>query len=116
MKTDPNKGCANEKENMLWAFIHDAIAHPLMALTDYSFWSIRFHDYTSHHAWPRAKKVSTQFYTRIYAKNDTDMLILQHIEEGFRKAGVSFVTEGFHTSAHGYVYDVSIIHWNKPNG
>lgn len=52
MKTDPN-----EKENMLWAFIHDAIAHPLMALTGY----------TSHRAWPRTNKVTYNFYTRVYA-------------------------------------------------
>lgn len=115
MKTDPNKGCANEKENMLWAFIHDAIAHPLMALTGYSRWALRFHDYTSHRAWPRGHKIRYYFHTRIYAKNEIDMQILQRIEDGLRHAGASFVTEGSMTP-DGYVYDVMILEWSKPNG
>lgn len=97
MKTDPN-----EKENMLWAFIHDAIAHPLMALTGY----------TSHRAWPRTHKVTYNFYTRVYAKNEVDAQILQRIEDGLRHAGASFVTEGSMTP-HGYVYDVMILEWSN---
>jgi len=53
MKKDPNKACSNKKEQPGWAFLHDAVAHPLMALTGYSAWSVRFHDYTSKKAWPR---------------------------------------------------------------
>lgn len=53
MRTDPREACGNEKELMLWAVIHDAVAHPLMALTFYSNWALRFHDWTSHRAWPR---------------------------------------------------------------
>ncbi|SEB24757.1 hypothetical protein [Paraburkholderia sartisoli] len=53
MRTDPRAACGNEKELLFWAVVHDAIAHPLMALTAYSRLSIRFHDYTSHYAWPR---------------------------------------------------------------
>lgn len=41
------------KERWLWAFVHDLIAHPLMAITNWSALSLRFHDYTSHRAWPR---------------------------------------------------------------
>lgn len=55
MRTDPRKACANEKENWLWAILHDGIAHPLMALTNYSMASVLFHDWTSQKAWPRAK-------------------------------------------------------------
>lgn len=53
MKTDPNNICSNQKEHKGWAFVHDAIAHPLMALTGYHKLSLRFHNYTSHKAWPR---------------------------------------------------------------
>ena len=53
MKTDPNKACVNPKEYPIWAFLHDAISHPLMALSGYSKWSLKFHDYTSKRAWPR---------------------------------------------------------------
>ena len=53
MKTDPNRHCTNFEENTFWATIHDAIAHPLMALTMYSGWSVRFHDFTSRKAWDR---------------------------------------------------------------
>ncbi|WP_182341954.1 hypothetical protein [Comamonas koreensis] len=54
MKTDPRKGCANERELWLWAAIHDLLAHPLMVLTWYSRPALWFHDFTSHRAWPRA--------------------------------------------------------------
>lgn len=53
MRTDPRAACGNEKELLFWAFVHDAIAHPFMALTGWSKLSLRFHDYTSHYAWPR---------------------------------------------------------------
>jgi hypothetical protein len=53
MKTDPNNHCINFKQNLLWAIIHDTLAHVLMGLTIYSSWSIKFHNYTSHKAWKR---------------------------------------------------------------
>lgn len=53
MKTDPNKGCKNTKERLLWAVLHDAVAHPVLALSGYSQWAMRFHDFTSRKAWPR---------------------------------------------------------------
>lgn len=53
MKTDPRKGCANLRELWVWAAIHDLLAHPFMVLTLYSRLSLRFHDFTSHRAWPR---------------------------------------------------------------
>lgn len=56
MKTDPNKGCKNEYQRLGWAVLHDLIAHPLMVLTGYSKLSLKFHDFTSHRAWPRREK------------------------------------------------------------
>lgn len=53
MRTDPRTACANEREMFWWAMLHDLIAHPFMALTIYSTLSLRFHDWTSNHAWPR---------------------------------------------------------------
>lgn len=53
MKTDPRDACKHQRQRLCWALLHDLVAHPLMALTLYSRWSIRFHDWTSHKAWPR---------------------------------------------------------------
>lgn len=53
MRTDPREACANEKERWGWAIVHDLVAHGLMAVTNYSALSLRFHDWTSHKAWPR---------------------------------------------------------------
>jgi hypothetical protein len=53
MKTDSRTACANADERKLWAVVHDLIAHPLMALTNWSRESLWFHDWTSHKAWPR---------------------------------------------------------------
>lgn len=54
MKKDPNKYCVKYKENILWAIIHDVIAHPLMAISLYKVdMFINFHDYTSSKAWMR---------------------------------------------------------------
>jgi hypothetical protein len=53
MKIDPQKSCVNYEESIRWAIIHDVIAHPIMALTLYSTWSVRLHDYTSSKAWNR---------------------------------------------------------------
>lgn len=59
MRTDPRKGCANEREALGWALLHDAIAHPLMAVTLWRRWTLRFHDWTSHQAWPRCATPQT---------------------------------------------------------
>lgn len=58
MRTDPRKACSNEKQLLGWAILHDLVAHPFMVLTGYSALSLRFHDATSRHAWPRAKAAS----------------------------------------------------------
>ena len=54
MKRDPNAACANAEQRLWWAVLHDAVAHPLMALTGYCALAVRFHDYTSRKAWPRS--------------------------------------------------------------
>lgn len=53
MRTDPRVACANERQRFWWAVLHDLVAHPLMALTGWSKWALRLHDWTSHRAWPR---------------------------------------------------------------
>ena len=54
MKKDPNECCVIFDESLPWALIHDIIAHPLMGITLYKVeLFIRFHDYTSKHAWKR---------------------------------------------------------------
>jgi hypothetical protein len=53
MKLDPNTACVIFKEDLLWAMIHDLIAHPVMAITFYCKLSIKFHNYTSCKAWKR---------------------------------------------------------------
>ena len=58
MKIDPQKHCIDYNEHRGWAMLHDIIAHPLMALTNYSKLSINIHDYTSKKAWNRKQKNS----------------------------------------------------------
>lgn len=54
MKLDPNKYCIVYEQTLIWALIHDIIAHPAMALTLYEVdMFIKFHDYTSAKAWIR---------------------------------------------------------------
>lgn len=56
-KLDPNKYCVHFEEILLWALVHDMIAHPLMAITLYKWQpALNFHDYTSHKAWRRRPK------------------------------------------------------------
>jgi hypothetical protein len=56
MKTDPNSHCRKFKEIKRWAIIHDIIAHPLMAITGYSSWTVKFHNWTSRKAWIRIEE------------------------------------------------------------
>ena len=55
MKVDPRSACVNHAEVRRWAVVHDAIAGCAMALSGYSAWAVRFHDWTSMRAWPRAE-------------------------------------------------------------
>lgn len=50
--TDPRLACGNTQQHCFWAFVHDAVAHPLMALTGWCRASLWLHDFTSHRAWP----------------------------------------------------------------
>jgi len=61
MKTDPRTACANSNEARGWALLHDLIAHPFMALTNWSSLSLRFHDWTSNKAWPRLTPTGKQW-------------------------------------------------------
>ena len=42
-----------QKEKFGWVLVHNCIAHPLMAVTLDSKWSVKFHDWTATKAWPR---------------------------------------------------------------
>ena len=33
--------------NFWWAFIHDFVAHPLLAVSGCALWAVKFHDLTS---------------------------------------------------------------------
>lgn len=65
MRADPRKACANARERLLRAVVHDLIAHPLMALTLYCSLSVRFHDWTSLKAWPREELAGRAVSSRI---------------------------------------------------
>lgn len=49
---DPNGTCKDPPESALWCLVHDGAAHPLLVLTGYCRWAVRFHDWTSWKAWP----------------------------------------------------------------
>lgn len=55
MKTDERRLAWAFREKYWWAILHDMIAHPLMAVFNYSRWTRRFHSWTSDKAWPPAK-------------------------------------------------------------
>lgn len=38
-------------KSRFWEFVHNTVAHPLMALSLNSGWSSRFHDWTADRAW-----------------------------------------------------------------
>ena len=99
MKTDPNLACANERQRLLWALVHDVLAHPLMGLSAYSKAALRFHDYTSHKAWPRT---TVQVATPELGK----LLILEAI---LRNEGVAFKSTGAPTANGGYVHTLELL-------
>lgn len=68
MRTDPRAACANEKELLGWAVVHDLLAHPFMAITNYSALSMRFHDWTSYKAWPRVRPAQLREPVEIQSK------------------------------------------------
>lgn len=39
------------QEHRGWALLHDAVAHPVMALSGYAGWAVRFHQWTGRRAW-----------------------------------------------------------------
>ena len=94
LKLDPNSACQNQKELLLWALLHDLIAHPFLAITGYSVVGRRFHNWTSKHAWPRGA-------------GDYDFFTVNSVTfgsvEGIRKKG------GFWTLSHpGIKHDITV--------
>lgn len=98
MKRDPNRACANAQQRLGWALVHDAIAHPLMALTGYCGLAMRFHDYTSHKAWPR---------TNVQVIASLSKLLT--LEVALRKQGTAFVSTGKPTDDGGYVHTLELL-------
>jgi hypothetical protein len=102
MKTDPNTACDSENGSLVWAIIHDGLAHPLMAITGYSSWSLGFHDYTSHKAWPRCSNPSA------IVTSAEDAHVLELVRQHYRTAGTPCVIEGAPTP-RGYEYRLSAL-------
>lgn len=68
MRTDPRAACANVDERFIWAFVHDFVAHPFMAITNWSAPSVRFHDWTSIRAWPRVRPATLRMPVTMSSK------------------------------------------------
>lgn len=118
MKTDPNKGCANQEQRLFWALVHDGVAHPFMALTNYSRLSLRFHDFTSHKAWPRTPPMEIENAYNLLIHNGNSKGVPQELIEDLRQLlrqnKVPCFTEGAPTDT-GYEYCIHV--WRpKPRG
>lgn len=83
MRTDPREACANEKQLLGWAIIHDLIAHPFMVLTGYSPVSLRFHDTTSRLAWPRTTTAIAPFEIAVVPNDRWGLLLVTRTPAGF---------------------------------
>ena len=98
MKRDPNAACANADQRLVWALVHDVIAHPLMALTGYCRLALRFHDYTSRKAWPRSTAVVSAPLDKLLA-----------LESVLRANGVAFKSTGAPTPDGGYSHKLELL-------
>lgn len=87
MRTDPRVACANERQRFWWAVLHDLVAHPLMALTGWSKWALRFHDWTSHRAWPRREPAQWRWP----ALTTRDQKVVNDLSIKLRAQGKPFV-------------------------
>ena len=104
MMADPRKACANNRESLGWALLHDAVAHPLMALTLYSHWALRFHDYTSTHAWPRATpETSAGTGAVIITSNGFGEITMTELSTGIYSVQHPRVAHTFVTNAEDFV-------------
>lgn len=81
MKTDPRTACANVQERKAWAVLHDLVAHPLMALTNWSRLSLRFHDWTSFRAWPRVRPA--QLRTPVTLPSAWGVMVAEEVQPMF---------------------------------
>jgi hypothetical protein len=83
MRTDPRNACANEKQLLGWAIVHDLLAHPFMVLTGYSSLSLRFHDATSRMAWPRDTRSPVPFEMAVVPSDRWGILVVTRTPAGF---------------------------------
>lgn len=98
MRTDPRVACANEKELLFWAVIHDLVAHPMMALTGYSKSSLTFHDWTSRHAWPRDTRNYVP-HIETYQSERFGVLMIEAKAPGFFRIHHGIIDHTFGTQA-----------------
>ncbi|MDN7825128.1 hypothetical protein QZN01_20970 [Burkholderia cenocepacia] len=99
MKTDPRAACANTEERLLWALVHDGIAHPLMALTNFSRLSLRFHDYTSSRAWPRKPSCANEPVRCFHVMSRWGVMTITHDAPGIWRARHPRVAHEYRTCA-----------------
>ena len=98
MRTDPRKACSNGREKFFWAFVHDLFAHGAMALSCWSAWSLKFHDWTSHRAWPRAvEQAAIVHFVRVQSIQET--LWVQELSPGIWRAWHPNVDHAITTTA-----------------
>lgn len=109
MMTDPRDACANERQRLLWALIHDGLAHPLMALTGYCKVAVAFHDWTSHKAWPREDQATPSTYGQVIYRGVNRTHVME-LESKLRVAKTPFCIKtepGFYADGGAYyVYQV----------
>lgn len=102
MRTNPRKACANEEERLFWALVHDGIAHPLMAVTLFSAWSVWFHDWTSRRAWPRrARYGEVRGIIRTSVRDFAEMWARKH-----RERGIPFCLASLPQPDGHYIYEI----------
>lgn len=82
MRTDPRKACDSGREVFLWAFVHDLIAHGLMAIFLWSKWTLRFHNWTSEKAWPRRIKPEWPKKPVFLFSSERFSLVVQEVSAG----------------------------------
>jgi len=112
MMTDPRKACKNEEERLLWALIHDGIAHPLMAVTLYA-WApaIWFHDWTSQKAWPRPAKPASLWREQLSYGTYSEAEALRSRRKA-KEAGWPVMLRSTPVGAGLIWYEVVTMHWD----
>lgn len=113
MRTDPRKACKNAEERRFWALVHDGIAHPLMAFSLFAAWSVRFHDWTSHRAWPRAPKAYGPKYVKGSLVESYSFEAMERVARAFKPYGEAIVKRAIPQEDGRILYQVEILDIRK---